>query len=68
MTGSASNTFFKANDMTLGIKFVANPNFRIMADFMKTDFKDQKGTGVTLGGHANITDEKAIIVRTQLMF
>ena len=68
VTGSASNTFFKANDMTLGIKFVANPNFRIMADFMKTDFKDQKGTGVTLGGHANITDEKAIIVRTQLMF
>jgi phosphate-selective porin OprO/OprP len=68
VTGAQSNGFFKANDMTLGIKFVANPNFRIMADYMKTSFKDQIGTGITIGGHANQTDEKAIIVRTQLMF
>jgi phosphate-selective porin OprO/OprP len=68
VTGAQSNGFFKANDMTLGIKFVANPNFRIMADYMKTSFKDQIGTGVTVGGHANQTDEKAIIVRTQVMF
>ena len=68
VTGAQSNGFFKANDMTLGIKFVANPNFRIMADYMKTSFKDQVGTGLTVGGHANLTDEKAIIVRTQLMF
>ena len=66
--GRQSNGFFKANDMTFGIKFVANPNFRIMADFMKTSFKDQIGTGITIGGHANQTDEKAILVRTQLMF
>jgi hypothetical protein len=39
-----------------------------MADYMKTSFKDQIGTGITIGGHANQTDEKAIIVRTQLMF
>ena len=68
VTGAQSNGFFKANDMTLGIKFVANPNFRIMADFMKTSFKDQIGTGITIGGHANQTDDKAILVRTQLMF
>ena len=67
-TGATTNGFFKANDMTLGIKFVANPNFRIMADYMKTNFKDQIGTGITIGGHANQTDEKAILVRTQLMF
>jgi len=66
--GRQSNGFFKANDLTLGVKFVANPNFRIMADYMKTSFKDQIGTGVTVGGHANQTDERAIILRTQLMF
>ncbi|CAM8392389.1 OprO/OprP family phosphate-selective porin [Candidatus Methylopumilus planktonicus] len=68
ISGATTNGFFKANDMTLGVKFVANPNFRVMADYMKTTFKDQIGTGVTLGGHANLSDEKAILVRTQLMF
>lgn len=69
---NAGNTYttgaFKARDYTLGVKFVANPNFRIMADFMKTNFQDTIGTGVTVSGYANITDEKAILVRTQLMF
>jgi phosphate-selective porin len=68
-TGLVTNGFLKATDYTLGVKFVANPNFRIMADFMKTSWKDQMGTPFTAAaGLQNPTDEKAILVRTQLMF
>ncbi len=68
-TGLVTNGFLKATDYTLGVKFVANPNFRIMADFMKTSWKDQMGTPfTTAAGLQNPTDEKAILVRTQLMF
>ena len=68
-TGLITNGFLKAQDLTVGVKFVANPNFRIMADFVKTDFKDQMGTPFTaFAGLQNPTDEKAILMRTQLMF
>jgi phosphate-selective porin OprO/OprP len=67
--GLVTNGFLQARDLTLGVKFVANPNFRIMADFVKTDWKDKVGTPFTAAaGLQNPTDEKAIIMRTQIMF
>jgi phosphate-selective porin len=67
-TGLVNNSFLKAQDITVGVKFVANPNFRIMADFVKTDFKDLMGTTPFAAGLQSPTDEKAILMRTQIMF
>jgi phosphate-selective porin OprO and OprP len=60
--------YAEAEAYTLGVKFVANPNFRIMADYVYTDYSNRIGTSnVTVSGK-NYTDEKAILMRTQIMF
>ena len=60
--------YAEAKAYTVGVKFVANPNFRIMADYVYTDFNNRIGTSnVTVSGQ-NYTDEKAILMRTQIMF
>jgi phosphate-selective porin OprO/OprP len=60
--------YTKAKTMTAGIKFWANPNFRMMADYVYTDFSGLVGTTTpTLNGRA-YDDEQAILVRTQIMF
>jgi phosphate-selective porin OprO/OprP len=58
--------YSEANAYTFGVKFVANPNFRVMADYVYTDFSNMI-SAVTLNGRA-VTDEKALLVRTQIMF
>ena len=65
---TAVSGYAEAKAYTVGVKFVANPNFRIMADYVYTDFRDRIGTSnVTVSGQ-NYTDEKAILMRTQIMF
>ena len=60
--------YTKAKTMTAGIKFWANPNFRMMADYVYTDFSGLVGTTTpSLNGRA-YDDEQAILVRTQIMF
>jgi phosphate-selective porin OprO/OprP len=60
--------YAEAKAYTIGVKFVANPNFRIMADYVHTDFSNQIGTSVVTVSGKNHTDEKAILMRTQIMF
>jgi phosphate-selective porin OprO/OprP len=63
-----SSGYTKAKTLTTGIKFWANPNFRMMADYVYTDFSGLIGTTTpTLLGRA-YDDEQAILVRTQIMF
>ena len=63
-----SSGYTKAKAMTAGVKFWANPNFRVMADYVYTDFSGLIGTTTpTLLGRA-YNDEQAILVRTQIMF
>jgi phosphate-selective porin OprO/OprP len=63
---TAAGGYSEAKAYTLGVKFVANPNFRMMADYVYTDFSNMI-SAVTLNGRA-VTDEKALLVRTQIMF
>jgi len=58
--------YAEAKAYTIGVKFVANPNFRIMADYVFTDYENRIGA-VTVSGK-QYTDEKAILMRTQIMF
>ena len=67
LTTKASG-YAEAKAYTLGVKFVANPNFRIMADYVYTDYSNQIGTSVVTVSGKNYTDEKAILMRTQIMF
>jgi phosphate-selective porin OprO/OprP len=60
--------YAEAKAYTIGVKFVANPNFRIMADYVHTDFSNQIGTSVVTVSGKDHTDEKAILMRTQIMF
>ena len=60
--------YTEAEAYTLGVKFVANPNFRVMADYVYTDFSNIfTGSSLAINGK-NISDEKALLVRTQIMF
>ena len=60
--------YTKARALTAGIKFWANPNFRMMADYVYTDFSGLIGsTTPTLNGR-NYSDEHALVMRTQIMF
>jgi phosphate-selective porin len=67
LTTKASG-YAEAKAYTIGVKFVANPNFRIMADYVYTDYSDQIGSSVVTVNGKNYTDEKAILMRTQIMF
>ena len=67
LTTKASG-YAEAKAYTIGVKFVANPNFRIMADYVYTDYINQIGTSVVTVSGKNYTDEKAILMRTQIMF
>ena len=60
--------FAEAKAYTVGVKFVANPNFRIMADYVYTDYSNLIGTSTIAVSGKNYTDEKAILMRTQIMF
>jgi phosphate-selective porin len=60
--------YTKANAVSVGVKFWANPNFRMMAEYVYTDFNGLLGTTTpSLNGRA-YKDEQAILVRTQIMF
>ena len=63
---TAAGGYSEAKAYTLGVKFVANPNFRVMADYVYTDFSNMI-SAYTLNGRT-VTDEKALLVRTQIMF
>ena len=58
--------YAEADAYTVGVKFVANPNFRVMADYVYTDFKNMI-SAVSINGKA-IDSENALLVRTQIMF
>ena len=65
---TAASGYTKANAYTAGVKFWANPNFRMMADYVYTDFDGLIGANIpALNGRA-ITNEHAILMRTQIMF
>jgi phosphate-selective porin OprO/OprP len=64
--GTKQAGYTEAKAYTLGVKFVANPNFRVMADYVHTDFSNMI-SAVSINGKA-IDNEKAILVRTQIMF
>jgi phosphate-selective porin OprO/OprP len=60
--------YTKANAVSVGVKFWANPNFRMMAEYVYTDFNGLLGTTTpTLNGR-EYKDEQAILMRTQIMF
>jgi phosphate-selective porin OprO/OprP len=58
--------YSEAEAYTLGVKFVANPNFRVMADYVHTDFSNLIST-LSINGKT-IDKENALLVRTQIMF
>ena len=58
--------YAEARAYTVGVKFIANPNFRIMADYVRTDYSNKIGN-VTVSGKT-YDDENAILMRTQIMF
>jgi phosphate-selective porin OprO/OprP len=58
--------YAEADAYTVGVKFVANPNFRVMADYVYTDYKNMI-SAVSLNGRP-VTDEQVILMRTQIMF
>jgi phosphate-selective porin OprO/OprP len=63
---SAAVGYATAQTSTVGVKFIANPNFRIMADYVYTDFNSRIGNiNVNLN---NVAEEQAILMRTQIMF
>jgi phosphate-selective porin OprO and OprP len=64
--GTSAAGYSEAKAYTVGVKFVANPNFRVMADYVYTDYNNMI-SAVSLNGK-NLTDEKAILMRTQIMF
>ena len=65
---TAASGYTKAHAYTTGVKFWANPNFRMMADYVYTDFNGLIGTTTpSLNGRA-YKDEHAILMRTQIMF
>jgi phosphate-selective porin len=69
-TGLATNAsgYTKARAYTTGVKFWANPNFRVMADYVYTDFKGLIGTTTPNLNGRLYDDESALLVRTQIMF
>jgi phosphate-selective porin OprO/OprP len=58
--------YAEAKAYTVGVKFVANPNFRVMADYVRTDFSNMLSAYAING--KPIDNENAILVRTQIMF
>ena len=59
--------FAEAKAYTVGVKFIANPNFRLMADYVYTDFSNLISAPTAIQGRA-VTEERAILMRTQIMF
>jgi phosphate-selective porin OprO/OprP len=70
LTGLTTNAsgYTKARTYTTGVKFWANPNFRVMADYVYTDFKGLIGTTTPNINGRLYDDESALLVRTQIMF
>ena len=64
---AASGGFLQAAATTLGVKFVANPNFRVMADYVYTDFSN-KISDINVNLRVIDEREQAILMRTQIMF
>ena len=59
--------FALAKTTTVGVKFIANPNFRVMADYVYSDFNNPVGAP-TLVNARGVTEEQAVLMRTQIMF
>jgi phosphate-selective porin OprO/OprP len=70
ITGLSTNAsgYTKARTYTTGVKFWANPNFRVMADYVYTDFRDLIGTTTPSLNGRLYDNESALLVRTQIMF
>ncbi len=66
---TSGSGFTKAYSSTIGVKFVANPNFRVMLDYVHTNWEDpiNSATGITVNGKSE-TKENALLMRTQVMF
>jgi phosphate-selective porin OprO/OprP len=60
--------YTKANAVSVGVKFWANPNFRMMAEYVYTDFNGLIGTTIPNLNGREYKDEQAILMRTQIMF
>ena len=60
--------YTKANAVSVGVKFWANPNFRMMAEYVYTDFNGLIGTTTPNLNGREYKDEQAILMRTQIMF
>ncbi len=65
---TAASGYTKANAYTAGVKFWANPNFRMMADYVYTDFNGLIGSTIPSLNGRPYKDEHAILMRTQIMF
>ncbi len=63
---TAATGYAVAQTTTVGVKFIANPNFRVMADYVFTDFSHQLSE--VLNQTRRTTDEQAVLMRTQIMF
>ncbi len=64
---TAASGFLEAQTTTVGVKFIANPNFRVMADYVYTDFANLINTIPVINAR-QVTDEQALLMRTQIMF
>ncbi|MCE9633447.1 MAG: OprO/OprP family phosphate-selective porin [Methylophilales bacterium] len=61
--------YTEANEWTVGIKFLPNPNFRVMLNYVKTEFANPYTAtgGVTVNNKLE-NGEDALLMRTQIMF
>ena len=60
----ASSDTSEADSWRLGLKFIPDPNSRIMISYINTDFD----TAISTGNNSNIDDEKAVNIRFQYDF
>ena len=66
---TASSGYTKAKAYTVGVKFVPNMNTRYMLEFVNSDFETPVGgTSNLLVNNVGVTQEKAVLFRTQFMF
>ena len=65
---TAASGYTEASGYTAGVKFIANPNFRIMADYTYTDFSNLIGTAKPQLNGRDLDNEKTLLMRTQIMF
>jgi phosphate-selective porin OprO/OprP len=61
---SSANVTSEADAMTVGLKWIPNPNTRVLLNYIRTKFD----TPVTVAGVGPFNDEKAVTMRAQFDF